>query len=73
MQINAVIIVQKTSKGDISGNTACTPLGSTYTILTGGKITIKSLFGNQSLEPRLGLLNTYLALSAIRTMLPFDL
>ena len=41
--MDTVIIIQKTSKGDISGNTAYTPLGSTYTILTGGKITIKLL------------------------------
>ena len=41
MQTNAVLIVQKTSKGDISGNTAYTPLGSTYIILTGGKITVR--------------------------------
>jgi len=30
--------VQKTSKGDVKGNTACTPLGNTYTTSTGGKI-----------------------------------
>ena len=42
MQTNTVIIVQKTSKGDMSGNTAYTPLDSTYITLTGGKITIKS-------------------------------
>ena len=42
MQTNTVIIVQKTSKGDVSGNTVYTPLGSTYIILTGGKITIRS-------------------------------
>ena len=42
MQTNAVLIVQKTSKGDVSGNTAYTPLGSTYIILIGGKITVKS-------------------------------
>ena len=41
MQINAVFIVQKTSKGDVSGNTAYTPLGSTCIILMGGKITIR--------------------------------
>ena len=41
MQINTVLIVQKTSKGDVSGSTACTPLGSTCIILTGGKITIR--------------------------------
>ena len=41
MQTNAVLIVQKTSKGDISGNTAYTPLGSTCIILIEGKITIK--------------------------------
>ena len=73
MQTNTVIIVQKTSKGDVSGNTAYTPPGSTYIILMGGKITVRSLLGNQSPEPRLGLLNAYLALSAIHTMLPFDL
>ena len=47
MQINTVIIVQKTSKGDVSGNIAYTPLGSTCIILMGGKITVKLLFGNQ--------------------------
>ena len=73
MQINTMIIVQKTSKGDISGNTACTPLGSTYITLIGGKITVRSPLENQSPEPRLGLLNAYLALSAICTILPFDL
>ena len=67
-----MIIIQKTSKGDISGNTAYTPLGSTCITLTGGKITVKSLLGNQSLKPRLGLLNAYFALSAIYTMLPFN-
>ena len=36
-----MLIIQKTSKGDISGNTAYTPLGSTYIILIGEKITIK--------------------------------
>ena len=41
MQTNAVLIVQKTSKGDVSGNTAYTPLGSTCIILTGGKITVR--------------------------------
>ena len=41
MQTNAVLIVQKTSKGDISGNTVYTPLGSTCIILIGGKITVK--------------------------------
>ena len=46
MQINTMIIVQKTSKGDISGNTAYTPLGSTYIILIGGKITVKSPLGD---------------------------
>ena len=46
--MNTVIIVQKTSKGDISGNTAYTPLGSTYIILIGGKITVRLLLGNQS-------------------------
>ena len=50
MQTNTVIIVQKTSKGDISGNIAYTPLGSTYIILTGGKITVRSPLGNQSPE-----------------------
>ena len=42
MQTNAVLIVQKTSKGDVSGNTVYTPLGSTCITLTGGKITIRS-------------------------------
>ena len=37
-----MLIVQKTSKGDVSGNTAYTPLGSTCIILMGGKITVKS-------------------------------
>ena len=41
MQTNAVLIVQKPSKGDMSGNTAYTPLGSTYIILMGGKITVR--------------------------------
>ena len=41
MQINAVFIIQKTSKGDVSSNTAYTPLGSTCITLTGGKITIR--------------------------------
>ena len=50
MQTNTVIIVQKTSKGDVSGNTACTPLGSTYITSTGGKITVRSPLGNQSPE-----------------------
>ena len=54
MQTNAVLIVQKTSKGDISGNTVYTPLGSTYITLMGGKITVRSPLGNQSPEPRLG-------------------
>ena len=72
MQTNAVIIVQKTSKGDVSGNTAYTPLGSTCTTSIGGKITVKSPLGHQSSKPRLGLLNAYLALFAIRTMLPFN-
>ena len=45
--MNTMIIVQKTSKGDISGNTAYTPLGSTCIILTGGKITVRSPLGNQ--------------------------
>ena len=57
----------------MSGNTAYTPLGSTYIILIGGKITIRSLLGDQSFKLRLSLLNTYLALSAIHTMLPFKL
>src|SRR6266576_2718602 len=42
MQTNAVLIVQKTSKGDVSGNTACTPPGSTCITSTGGKITVRS-------------------------------
>ena len=70
MQTNTVIIVQKTSKGDVSGNTACTSPGSTCITSTGGKITVRSPLGHQSPEPRLGLLNAYLALSAVRTMLP---
>ena len=72
MQTNTVIIVQKTSKGDVSGNTAYTPLSSTYIISTGGKITVRSPLGHQSPEPRLGLLNAYLALFTIRTILPFN-
>ena len=72
MQTNTVIIIQKTSKGDISGNTAYTPLGSTCITSMGGKITVRSPLGDQSPEPRLGLLNAYLALFAIRTMLPFN-
>ena len=56
----------------MSGNTAYTLLGSTCITLIGGKITIRSLFGDQSSEPRLGLLNAYIALSAIYTMLPFN-
>ena len=55
-----------------NNNTAYTPLGSTCIILMGGKITVRSPLGNQSPEPKLGLLNAYLALSAIRTMLPFN-
>ena len=42
MQTNAVLIIQKTSKGDMSGNTAYTPLGNTYITLIEGKITVKS-------------------------------
>ena len=72
MQTNTVIIVQKTSKGDMSSNIAYTPLGSTCIILTGGKITVRLPLGNQSPEPRLGLLNAYLALFTIHTMLPFN-
>ena len=72
MQTNTVIIVQKTSKGDVSGNTAYTPLGSTCITLTGGKITVRSPLGHQSPKPRLGLLNAYLALFTIHTMLPFN-
>ena len=72
MQTNTVIIVQKTSKGDMSGNTAYTPLGSTCITSIGGKITIRSPLGHQFLELRLGFLNTYLALFAICTMLPFN-
>ena len=72
MQTNTVLIVQKTSKGDMSGNTAYTPLSSTCIILIGGKITVRLLLGHQSLEPRLGLLNAYLALFTIYTMLPFN-
>ena len=72
MQTNTVIIVQKTSKGDISGNTMYTPLGSTYITSIGGKITVRSPLGHQSPEPRLGLLNAYLALFTICTMLPFS-
>ena len=41
MQTNTMLIIQKTSKGDISGNTVYTPLDSTYIILMGGKITVK--------------------------------
>ena len=65
-------LTQKTSKRDVSGNIAYTPLGSTCIILIGGKITIKSPLGNQSPELRLGLLNAYLALFTICTMLPFN-
>ena len=72
MQTNTVIIIQKTSKRDMSGNTVYTPLGSTHIILIGGKITVRSLLGHQSPEPRLGLLNAYLALFTIYTMLPFN-
>ena len=72
MQTNAVLIVQKTSKGDMSGNTAYTSLGSTCIISTGEKITVKSPLRDQSPEPRLSLLNAYLALSTIYTMLPFN-
>ena len=72
MQTNTVIIVQKTSKGDVSGNTACTPVSSTCITSTGGKITVRSPLGHQSPELRLGLLNAYLALFAICTMLPFN-
>ena len=50
MQTSTVIIVQKTSKGDVSGNTAYILLGSTCIILTGGKITVRSLLGNQFSE-----------------------
>ena len=42
MQTNTVLIVQKTSKGDVSGNTAYTPPGSTCITSTGGKITVRS-------------------------------
>ena len=56
----------------MSGNTACTSLGSTCITSTGGKITVRLLLRDQSPEPRLGLLNAYLALSAVRTMLPFN-
>ena len=72
MQTNTVIIVQKTSKRDVSGNTAYTPLGSTYIISTGGKITFRLPLRSQSPEPRLSLLNAYLTLSTIYTMLPFN-
>ena len=37
-----MFIIQKTSKGDVSGNTVYTPLGNTCIILIGGKITVKS-------------------------------
>ena len=67
-----MIIVQKTSKGDISSNTVYTPLGSTCITLTGGEITIRSPLRNQSFKPRLGLLNAYLALFTIYTILPFN-
>jgi hypothetical protein len=41
MQTNTVKLgTKKTSKGDVSGNTVCTPLGSTYTASTGGKSTV---------------------------------
>ena len=72
MQTNTVIIVQKTSKGDVSGNTVYTPLGSTCIILIGEKITVRLLLGYQSLEPRLGFLNAYLALFTIYTILLFN-
>ena len=42
MQTNAVFIIQKTSKGDMSGNTVYTPLGNICITLIGGKITVKS-------------------------------
>ena len=51
----------------MSGNTVCTPLGSTCTASTGGKSTV----GHRS--ETLGLQIAYLALSAARTMLPFKL
>ena len=72
MQTNTVIILQKTSKGDVSGNTAYTPLNSTCITLMGGKITVRSLLRNQSPEPRLSLLNAYFALFAIHTILPLN-
>ena len=72
MQTNTVIIVQKTSKGDVSGNTAYTPLGSTYIILIGGKITVRLPLRHQSSKLKLSLLNAYLALFTICTMLPFN-
>ena len=67
-----MIIIQKTSKRDISGNTVYTPLSSTYIILMGGKITVKLLLGHQSSELRFSLLNAYLALFTIYTILPFN-
>ena len=70
MQTNAVIIVQKTSKGDVSGNTTYTPPGSTCTTSTGGKIPL----GRRSETPVRPVREcpiAYLALIAIRTMLPF--
>ena len=57
----------------MSGNTAYTPLGSTCITSTGGKITVRSPLGHQSPEPRLGLLNAYLALSATHAILPLEL
>ena len=56
----------------MSGNTVYTSLGSTYIILMGGKITVRSPLGHQSPELRLGLLNAYFALFTIHTMLPFN-
>ena len=40
--INTILIVQKASKGDMSGNTVYTPLGSTCITSMGGKIAVKS-------------------------------
>ena len=73
MQTNTVIIIQKTSKGDVSGNTACIPLGSTCITSTGGKITVRSPLRNQSPKLRLGLLNVTDLINRIVQVLKRDL
>ena len=71
MQTNTVIIVQKTSKGDVSGNTAYTPPGSTCITSTGGKIPLDRR-SKTPIWPIQEYLIAYLALITIYTILPFN-